>query len=802
MGKLLGLLLSGLLLIGLAIGGGLLYAQHRASQITLPPLKLGKSSLVLASDNSTVIGRIAGAGGDRRILSETEVPVLVKQAHLAAEDRNFYEHGAISLKGVAWALAKNAKNGSLSAGGSTITQQFVKNAYLSQERSVERKTNEVIYAYRVEQDMRKDEILAGYVNSNYYGRGAYGVEDAGRVWFGVPATALKDLQSPLQVARAAWLAAIINQPSYYDDYDGQPSNLTHRKQLEERTQYVLDGLRSVKGVDELVSPEVVEKAKALLPSLKVRNSLRPSGKSASGDPHIASYVHDWLVAWQTQIAKEDGLGDSDAATQGRSMAESLLARGGMRFTTTINAELQGQLRVAAENNRPQGLANGDVVMDPRTGEVVAFYSAGPAPSDPFNYALYADRQIGSVMKTVVLSDVVRNGISVQSVLPAPAFIGIDGHRVYNDDKSAAPGCKLSLKDAIAYSNNPVHMELISGKMASCQNPSRLTDIEDDYPVNPSSVAKLAREMGADDSLVPGKKNPAKLPENNSLALGIGAMSPLKVATIGSTLANGGTHVGPHIVSQLTTMNGTVAFTHQATRERVLEQSDAAIVNKTLASVFEYGTAKSNQIPGHPMAGKTGTTNADAWGLMYSAVNDNNDPAYVCAAWSGHPDNSETPDNLWGFEVMRVCKGFFNRALAGKPQVDFADADLNSGRKIGLGEAGSEQHAQHQAPNSPAVAGEPKKQPSPSLPTLGLPTTSEPARETPVQENPPVSQQPAEEAPATPSGPTQQEPEGEPTKVPPSPTGTLPEAPVETATVDAPPTPEQSVISQEVAPPTA
>lgn len=749
-------LLKGLFALGLALGviiaGAMLYVMVMANRVTLPPLKMGDSSQVLASDGQTEIGRISAAGGEHRSLTDEQVSPLIRQAFMSAEDRNFYTHGAISVRGLAKAFYTDATSGSIAAGGSTITQQYVKNAYLSQERTVDRKAKEIIYAYRVENDFTKDQILTKYANSNYYGRGAYGIDDAARVWFGVPATQLRDLDSPKQVARAAFLAAIINLPSYFDDYSGSPSHLVHRDQLEERMLYVLSGMRQVQGVSALVPQRVIDAAKALVPKLKLTNTLKRSGRTASGDPYVVSYVRDWLVAWQTEVAKQDGITDeAQAGARGRSMAESMLARGGMRIVTSINAGLQKRLRDAARSELPGGgLANGDVIMDPRTGAVVAMYGGSARAGEEYNYALYANRQVGSIMKTVVLADVVRSGISVNSVLPAPAYIKVNGSRIYNDDRSAAAGCKLSIADALAKSNNPVAVELITGKLASCRNPAELTDIEENYPVSPKSVANLARRMGADDSLVPGRNNPAKLPEVPSLALGIGSMTPVKVATLGSTLANGGMHVPPHLLEQITAVDGKVVYQNQTTATRVLGEQEAALVNKTLEGVFAHGTAVSNQVAGHPMAGKTGTTPTDAWGLMYSAVaDDGKTPAYVCASWAGYPDSRKTPGNLWGTNVMRICEKFLRGALSGQPSVAFAPVSLDSGRYVGLS-TDSTQATEQPSPETSSAEPTTEEPASPSPePTFTESATSSP---TETSEEPSPSESSGfDESPGEPTG---------------------------------------------------
>jgi membrane peptidoglycan carboxypeptidase len=401
---------------------------------------------------------------------------------------------------------------------------------------------------------------------------------------------------------------------------------------------------------------------------------------------LLNYVKEWLTAWQIQIAKdEDAENDERAAEMGKSAADAMLARGGMAFHTSIDSSLQGFVAQAVKDKLPKGgLSSGMVILDPRSGAVVAMYGGADYSKDQFNYALYGERQVGSTMKTVVLADAVNNDISVQSKFAAPPYIEVDGAKIWNDDKKAAPGCKMTLADAVAASNNPVHIELITGKMASCDDPASLSKISK-HPVSPSSVAALARKMGADDSMVPGKKSPSKLDEVPTLALGTSSLTPLKVASIGATLANDGTHTKPHLVEKIVGNDGKTIYENKVESDRVLPADKVGIVNQVLTGVFTKGTASKAQVSGHPLAGKTGTTDTDAWMLAYSAVDPDNKetPAYVCSAWAGYADNRPVGNTLHGADVAKICQQFFTGALKGKPTVNFPEADMNAGKLVGL-----------------------------------------------------------------------------------------------------------------------
>ncbi|HET6747335.1 MAG TPA: transglycosylase domain-containing protein [Candidatus Saccharimonadales bacterium] len=705
-----------IILLGLIAGG--IYVGYEYSQvdITSPP-NTGKDSVVYAKDNK-VLGHIRASGGTQ--LKDEEVSSLVKQAHMAAEDRGFYTHGAVSWPRMAFSVVTSLG----SAGGSTIAQQYIKNAFLTREKSLGRKSKEIIYAYKLMDQYTPDQVLVKYVNTIPYGRGTFGVEDAAKTWFGISATELKDINDPLQVARAAFLAALVQRQEFFAASKDKPSNLVNIDALNDRIRYVLDGLRKVEGVDQkdMVPQAVIDKAKQLLP-LKVTDTVNASGSSADTDPYLLDYVKDWLTAWQIQVLKNDGMSDSEATAQGESASKALLARGGLAIHTSIDSNLQNLVAEAVQAKLPKtGLSAGVVILDPRTGAVAAMYGGKNHVKDGFNYALYANRQVGSTMKTVVLADAVSHGISVQSVLPAPAYIKINGAEIYNDDRKAAPGCKLSLADAMAVSNNPVHIELISGKMASCDNPAALSDIPD-YPISPASVAALAHKLGADDSLVPGKTSPAKLDEVPSLALGVSSLTPLKLASIGGTYANGGVHNKPHIIDKIDDSNEENVYENETQSNRVLQAKQAGILNQVLTGVFTKGTARGAQVQGHPLAGKTGTTDTDAWMLAYSAVDPKNDdtPAYVCSAWAGYADNRTTSargGDVWGADVAKICQYFFAGALKGTPTVNFPAADMNAGKVIGL-----QQEKPVEAPKPQPTTAEPAKaKPTPTT-TEEAPTTT-------------------------------------------------------------------------------
>lgn len=690
-------LFTATVIVGVLGGIGFLglmgWAQHEASNVEIPSLEPAGASVVLAADGKKVLGKIASAEAGKP-LEPAQISPLIRQAHLAAEDRSFYTHGAISVKGMAWAMLINAREGGVAAGGSTITQQLAKR-YAGTEKTFSRKIDELPYAYRIEKDYTKDQILVIYVNVKYYGRGAYGIEDAANTWFGVSATALTNMNDPLQVARAAFLGSLLNQPGNYEKFEGKPSNLKFAKELRARTTYTLDGLRDLEGLPAqadgseaaTVSQAVVDQAKKLvetdLSALGMTDRFKQTGNVIEGDPYLMSYIRDWITAWRVQLAKDDGENDEEALVTAQDEVKALLARGGLKIQTEIDADAQARL-VGAHKKRLGGGPSGFIVLNPRTGGVVAMSGGRDHGSDANNYAIYTSRPPGSTMKPFVLADAVSKDVSVKSVFPAPREIRIDGPPIWDHTKKDAPGCKMTLADSLAVSHNVVAVEAATGKMASCDDRDKLTDIKD-YAVSPKTVAKLIHEAGADASMVPGKIDKIKIGEEPRLAIGATlGLSPLKLAVMAATLANGGEYHKPHLVSRIDAPNGDNIFEHEDESQRVIDEKYAKIVNQVLVGVGTNpnGTGHRLLVDNHPLMMKTGTTDeelGDSWYFASNAVNPDhkNEAAYVCAGWAGKNPNRQ------GSDVGGVCQSFYQGQLKGRPRVDFPAADMDAGKLVGI-----------------------------------------------------------------------------------------------------------------------
>lgn len=697
--------------------GVIAWAKYEASKVNLTLLEPGGSTVVYGSDGKP-IGRFASAEAGKQLASDKIRPLL-RHAHMAAEDRKFYKHNGISEIAMARAAFTNARNATVEAGGSTITQQYAKRG-TGDQKNLGRKLNELPYSYRLEREYSKDEILDKYMNANYYGRGAYGIDDAARTWFGVSAESLGNMNDPLQVARAAFLAGLIKEPSRYDDYEKgkKPSQLKYAEEVRGRTRYVLDGYRKIEGVSARVPQKTIDDAKKLLDTpgdlskLKLTNRVKESGK-IEGNPYVMNYIRAWMEEWQVEIAKRDGHGDAEAKREGKRFVEEMLARGGYRIDTTIQPGLQKLLVESHHGELPRREPSAAIVLNPRDGAVVAISGGRDYQADPYNYAVYGKRPPGSMMKAFVLADAVSKDVSVKSVFAAPGTIRIDGPPITDHGGRNVPGCKMTLADSLAVSHNVVAVEAITGQMASC-NDRKLTPIKD-WPVSVKSVAERIHESGGDASLVPYRDAPADVREAPRLAIGDTLeLSPLKAAVMDATLATGVYHK-PYIVKSIKAVDGKEPFEHEDESRRVFDQGQVNIINQVLSGVYTKGTARGAQVEGHPLAGKTGTTDArqgDAWIMAHNAVDPKKDklPAYSCVVWAGKNANRA------GADVAEVCEDFFRGALENTPRVNFPKANLNDGKLYGLDVEGD-------VPPPPPVttpAAEPTK--SEPAPPTGEPTS--------------------------------------------------------------------------------
>jgi len=585
----------GLLGIVLATGVGFILIQVPLPDDDPPLVQttfLCPAGVTTGCDAASSIAQLSG-GVDRTTVDASSIPPVLVDAVLAAEDRTYFEHGGVDPAGIVRALWTNLRAGGVSQGGSTITQQYVKNVYLTSERSITRKIREAALAVRIERDVPKTEILTRYLNTIYLGRGAYGVEAASRAYFGRSV-------DQLTLAQAAFLAGIIRSPESMDPRlpENDPRSAAARQRASARRAQVLDAMVETGAItrSEAEAAKQIGWDDVLVRS--TRNSFGVVAHTEWGTTYFVDYVRHWLGT----------NGFTDAQIYG----------GGLRVYTTLDLDDQ---RAAAEAvtgtlDRPGDPAAALVSVD-ELGAVRAMIGGfdfdGSGPYSKVNLAVGtegggAGRQTGSAFKAFTLAEAVKQGISIHEQFDAPARIVIprvDGGRDWSVGNYSDAGLgQLDLLAATMQSSNTAYAQLM-------------------LRVGPRNVADLATKMGitAPLSAVP------------ALTLGTSEVSVYDMASAYSTLARGGEYIAPTVVTKVTDAKGNVLYDYRPTRRRVLEPKVAAGVGYVLHQVVEGGTATGSRIS-VPSAGKTGTTenNRDAWFVGYTC-------RLTTAVWVGYPDGT-------------------------------------------------------------------------------------------------------------------------------------------------------------------
>ena len=512
-------------------------------------------TIVYASNGRSVLAILRGDEG--RVLVDTaDIAPIMRQAIVSVEDQRFFEHNGVDLHGVARALWQDIRHQSIVEGGSTITQQFVKNAYIRNEKTIARKVREAALAWQLEQKWSKDRILTAYLNTIYFGHGAYGIQQAARAYF-------KESAKELRLAEAALLAGLPADPSLYDP-------TTSPRIAKARRRHVLAMM-----LDQgKITQKQFERAdETPLPSPA---DIRVPGTRA---PYFVNYVKDELVA-QYGAGKVFG--------------------GGLKVTTTIDLNLQLKARAAIEKvlQNPDGPAAALVAIDPRDGAVKAMFGGRNFRHSEFNLAAQARRQPGSAFKPIVLAAAMGEGISPITELESKP-VSIDaGDRIWkvtNYDHTYLG--RVSLERAIVSSDNSVF--------------AQLTDI-----VGPKAIVKTARALGIHNRLSPyfsiGLGSGAVSPLDMARAYATIANDGRRVD--GSEFGN-----RPRVVEQVARVQSSKVDENSVVTRQVMDESQAELLTDMLQDVVRVGTGKRAAIPGRVIAGKTGTTDnyGDAWFVGYT-----------------------------------------------------------------------------------------------------------------------------------------------------------------------------------------
>jgi penicillin-binding protein 1A len=541
------------------------------------------------------------------------LPEHVPLAVLAAEDRGFYSHGAVSPLGIARAMWVNLRAGSVEQGGSTVTQQYVKNAAVGSERTFTRKIKEAALAIKLERKYDKQTILEWYLNTVYWGRGAQGIGAAAQTYFGVPA-------DQLDLNQAATLAGMIQAPENLDPADAQ-------ERADARRRYVLDGMLKEGWISQAEHDQTVA---AGLPEV---------GADTARQTMVAPYYMD---AVRSELQAELG---PNALTQG------------LHVYTALDVRLQQEAeRIVAETVANSGLAADDlsgavVSVQPDTGNVIALVGGTEYASQPFNVAISGERQIGSTFKAFTVGAFTEAGLSPLSEFDAPAVIDVPDHDTGIHDYANQDRGRLNIYEATAVSANTVFVQM-------------------QQEVGADTVADTASRLG-----LPAERDGQRtFSMGSSMTLGVDEFTPLEVAEAYNTINAGGVHVAPRTIVRVEDGNGNVVWEPSARHEPVMDTNDALIVTDVLKSVVTSGTGGRAAL-GRPVAGKTGTTQGGADGWFAGYTPQLTTVAWIGRLGSNQPveglSGGGVPTQLW-HDVMAVAMEGVEPADWSKPSLDGYD----------------------------------------------------------------------------------------------------------------------------------
>jgi membrane peptidoglycan carboxypeptidase len=623
---LLASVVTGLLLAAAAfplVGGLGLTAKAGADEFLVLPAELQETPLaqrskILASDGSL----LAILYRENRVLAELRfIPDLTRKAFIAVEDARFYAHNGIDYKGTLRAAVENSQAGSVTQGGSTLTQQYVKNALLqsanskagqnaAREVTLDRKLKEARYALAIEDRFSKDEILERYLNIAYFGNGVYGIGTASNFYFGVPAR-------NLTLEQGALLAGIVQSPGRFDPVKAlkDPAQM---KRLADRRNLVLRRMAL-----EGFIPEVERaKASAVTPKFNIKPVVSGCENPAVAAPFFCDYVR--RVLEETDLGRP--LGRTKEERQDR------LLSGGLTIRTTLDPIVQKAAQTAADERIPRTdpyqAATAINSVEPGTGDVKAmavnrFYSEQKKPGHTkVNLAIggSSGMQAGSTFKPFVLTAALQQGLPLGLSLYSPnkytsdVFLnytpdGVEPYTLSNAGDTDTGGGTYDMRRGTWNSVNTYYVQL-----------AERVDLEAPPALAESLGVKQFKDGVPKDKLLRG----------GSFTLGVNEVSPLAMAGVYATFAARGLFCPPRAVTEvLDSKNQPIELTQEPCRQ-VIDQGIADTVNSVLQGVIRQGTGKDASI-GRPAAGKTGSTNGSraAWFAGYT-------PDLATTVWVGKP----------------------------------------------------------------------------------------------------------------------------------------------------------------------
>jgi len=608
---------------GLIVGGGI---ALWASSLKIPDISSLQERKVTQSAKiydrtGTVLLDDLGDNITRTLVPLSDISINVQHATLAIEDAEFYDHGGIRISSIIRAVLANLIPGGYTQGGSTITQQVVKNSILTTDKTVSRKLKEWVLAVKLDRALPKDKILELYLNENPYGGSLYGIEEASMTFFGKHAR-------DVSLTEAAYLAAIPQAPTYYSPYGN------NRDKLEARKNLVLTRMREL----GYISESELEKSKA------EKIEFQPPSVQGIRAPHFVFFVRE-------QLEKEFG--------------QRALEENGWRVITTLDADLEAKgeelsKKYATENAEKFNASNASILaLDPKNGDILAMVGS----RDYFDKAIdgnvniaVAKRQPGSSFKPFVYAAAFMKGYSPDTVL----------FDVQTQFSSECPPESTSDKAPCYFPENYDHQYRgpITLRSALAQSINTVA-VKTLYLVGISDALRIARSLGINTLEGPDRYG-------LTLVLGGGEVTLLDLTSAYGVFANEGVRTPYRSVLKIEDRSGAVIKEYGTSPEQVLPATVALNISDVLsdneARTPAFGSNSALYIPGHHVASKTGTTNdyRDAWIIGYTT-------GISVGAWAGNNDNTPMEKKVAGFIIAPLWNEFMRYALTKYPDQPFPEA---------------------------------------------------------------------------------------------------------------------------------
>ncbi|CDQ38266.1 transglycosylase domain-containing protein [Virgibacillus salexigens] len=573
-----------------------------------PPELANEQNTILYSNSGEIIGEESGLE-NRQWVDLNDMSNDLIQATLAIEDRNFYEHHGFDFKRIFAAILKDIQTLSLKEGASTLSQQYARNLYLTHEKTWLRKIKEAFYTVRLEMFYSKDEILEGYLNTIYYGHGAYGIEYASNLFF-------NQTSSQISLAQAAMLAGIPKGPTYY-------SPLNDKKRAEQRQQQILKAMRAQNRISEEAYHNAIQEK-------LVYQKPKKEDKKAIG-PYFQDYA----------IKEAANLLDVDVEA---------IRSGGYEIHTTLNKDSQVQLeqQISDKISDSSEVQAGGLAMNPKTGGIIAMVGGRNYGESTFNRTVQAKRMPGSSFKPFVYYTALENGYTPNTMLMSkPTSFELANGEVYQPSNFNGyyANKKISLAQALALSDN-------------------IYAVKTNMYVGPKNVVETVKEMGFTSKLqaVPSLALGTAAVSMQEMVTGYSILAngghdiqPHAVTEIND-------HTGKAVYKNT-----------QEQGKQILDSKSTFILTHLMTGMFDHELDGYMQVTGSSIAdeldrlyaGKSGTTNSDSWMMGYS-------PSITAGIWIGYDDNRKMEVVEEASYAKEIWAGFMNNAHKDLPQETFAN----------------------------------------------------------------------------------------------------------------------------------